>query len=234
MANARDAGGAGPKGVILRVLAVLLTAFVLLEVNYPRLSPQSQLAIFAGLGLAAGFLFYPALRRFENHPLSRGLDGILAAVTVLVFGYVVVQTEPAFEGWWIDGRALGERAGAEAPMDYLVGAVGLVLVLELTRRCVGWALPILAMLFLVYARFGQLFPSFLFPHRGYGLERIVSQTFLHSQGVFGIALNVMFTYVFLFVVFGALLEATGATEPSSSERSDSSATLAAARPRCRC
>ena len=54
-------------------------------------------------------------------------------------------------------------------------------------------------------------PDWLFPHRGYPWERIVSQTFLHSQGVFGIALKVMFTYVFLFVLFGALLEKTGAT-----------------------
>ena len=60
--------------------------------------------------------------------------------------------------------------------------------------------------------FGRSLPDFLFPHRGYSVERIVSQTFLHSQGVFGTALNVMFTYVFLFVVFGALLEATGATQ----------------------
>jgi TRAP transporter 4TM/12TM fusion protein len=54
-------------------------------------------------------------------------------------------------------------------------------------------------------------PAWLFPHRGYGAERIISQAFLQGQGVFGIALNVMFSYVFLFVVFGAFLEATGAT-----------------------
>ena len=54
-------------------------------------------------------------------------------------------------------------------------------------------------------------PDGLFPHRGYSVQRIVSQTFLHSQGAFGIALRVMFTYVFLFVLFGTLLERTGAT-----------------------
>ena len=54
-------------------------------------------------------------------------------------------------------------------------------------------------------------PDWLFPHRGYSLQRIVSQTFLHSQGTFGVALRVMFTYVFLFVLFGTLLERTGAT-----------------------
>src|SRR5690606_12523715 len=59
--------------------------------------------------------------------------------------------------------------------------------------------------------FGSWSPDWFFPHRGYPVDRIVAQSFLHSQGVFGVALSVMFTYVFLFVVFGALLGATGAT-----------------------
>jgi TRAP-type uncharacterized transport system fused permease subunit len=65
--------------------------------------------------------------------------------------------------------------------------------------------------FPAYAYFGAWRADWLFPHRGYSLERIVAQTFLHTQGVFGVALSVMFTYVFLFVVFGAVLGATGAT-----------------------
>jgi TRAP transporter 4TM/12TM fusion protein len=87
-----------------------------------------------------------------------------------------------------------------------------VIVLEVTRRTVGLPLTLLAGAFLLYAYFGAFFPDWLFPHRGYSLDRIVAQTFLHSQGVFGIALKVMFSYVFLFVVFGALLEATGAIQ----------------------
>jgi TRAP transporter 4TM/12TM fusion protein len=65
--------------------------------------------------------------------------------------------------------------------------------------------------FLAYAWLGPYLPGWLFPHRGYGVDRIVSQTFLHSQGVFGTALHVMFVYVFLFVLFGAVLGETGAT-----------------------
>jgi TRAP transporter 4TM/12TM fusion protein len=99
----------------------------------------------------------------------------------------------------------------EHSLDLAVGVLGLVLVIEATRRSIGLALPILSLLFLAYAGFGNVLPDWLLPHRGYGLERIAAQTFLHSQGVFGVALKVMFSYVFLFVLFGALLEVTGAT-----------------------
>jgi TRAP transporter 4TM/12TM fusion protein len=194
-----------------RACALLLPIFVLAEVNYPRLSPQSQLAVFATLGLMLLFL---ATRDAEAPSgWKEGAAALVAAgLTLAVGAYLVVQTEPIFERWWIDGRPLGERAGIEATLDIAVGVVGLVLVLVAAWRSVGAALPILAGAFLVYGYVGDLLPNWLLPHRGYDIERLVGQTFLHSQGVFGVALKVMFTYVFLFVVFGALLEATGATE----------------------
>jgi len=195
----------------IRTLAVLLCLFTLAEVNYPHLRPQSQLAIFAGLGLALCFLCHPLAKRFRGAAWSRTLDWVLVVATFLPSAYIVVQTEPALDGFWLGGTSLGDRAGAELPLDHAVGILGLVLILEATRRVVGWALPVLAVAFLAYGYWGQAMPAWLFPHRGYGLERLVSQSFLHSQGVFGIALRVMLSYVFLFVVFGALLEATGAT-----------------------
>lgn len=197
-----------------RVIAgsgVFLTLFTLAEINYPQLTPQSQLAIFAGLGLVICFLHFPASRRPALRWLSSA-DWLLALLALAVCGYMVVQTEPFFSAAWFGDTALGDRAGAEVALDFIVGFVGVALVLEATRRCVGVALPILAVVFLLYASFGSQLPDWLFPHRGYSWSRIVSQTFLHSQGVFGTALKVMFTYVFLFVVFGALLEACGATQ----------------------
>jgi TRAP transporter 4TM/12TM fusion protein len=184
-------------------LAVILTAFVLAEVNYPFLGPQSQLAIFAGLGLLLVFL------QRKRHP---AIDLSAVVATLFCFGYVLTQGEPLFERFWMAGQPLGNRAGAETGIDHLVGLLGLLLVLEATRRTIGMTLPILAFAFILYASLGASVPDFLFPHRGYGWERIVSQTFLHSQGVFGIALRVMFSYVFLFVLFGALLEKTRATD----------------------
>jgi len=203
----------GLRSRITAVAAVILPIFAVLEINYPHLAPQSQLAVFAGLGLIICFLGKPRKlgegSRF-GAVFAAG-DLAFAALAAAVCGYVVVQTEPFFKEFWSLGSSLGDRAGLETSLDVLVGVAGLVVVFEATRRTIGWVLPALAGTFLLYAYLGASLPAWLLPHRGYGVERIVAQTFLQSQGVFGIALRVMFTYVFLFVLFGALLEATGAT-----------------------
>jgi TRAP transporter 4TM/12TM fusion protein len=194
------------------VFGALLCLFVLFEVNYPVLSTQSQLAVFAMLGMLLCFLNYPVDRRLADVKVLRAADIFLALIAVGCCGYIFVQTQPWLSAWWSGGQSLGNRAGQETALDIVVGVVGLVLVLEATRRAIGWALPVLALIFLLYAGFGSMLPGWLFPHRGYTLERIVSQTFLHSQGVFGTALRVMFVYVLLFVLFGAVLRQTGATQ----------------------
>ncbi|MDX1387590.1 MAG: TRAP transporter fused permease subunit [Acidobacteriota bacterium] len=194
------------------VLGGLLCLFVVSEVNYPFLAPQSQLAVFAMLGMVLAFLNYPLDKRLAGVRALRVVDVGLAVVAVACCLYVFVQTEPVFESWWAGGQSLGNRAGQETALDLVVGVVGLILVIEATRRAIGWALPVLALVFLLYAKLGSFLPGWLFPHRGYTVERIVSQTFLHSQGVFGTALRVMFVYVFLFVLFGAVLRQTGATQ----------------------
>ncbi len=199
------------KDNLFLAVSVLLCLFILAEVNYPQLAPQTELALFAMLGLVVVFLNYPIHQRFADHRAFRLLDVVLVGGVIVCFGYVVMQTEPVFQRFWLDGRPLGERAGAELQVDYIIGGFGLALILEATRRSIGMTLPLLSLTFLLYAGFGQFMPDWLFPHRGYSIQRIVSQTFLHSQGTFGIALRVMFTYVFLFVLFGTLLERTGAT-----------------------
>ena len=193
------------------VLGVALCVFTLAEVNYPQLSPQSRLAIFALLGLVLCFLNVPASRKLAGHPASGALDVVLGLAAVVCCGWVVVQTEPVFSAWWQGGLSLGNRAGFETSVDIAVGVVGLTLVIEAARRSLGLALPLLSGIFLVYAYIGPVLPDWLFPHRGYPIDRIVAQSFLQAQGVFGIAVSVMFTYVFLFVIFGAFLQATGAT-----------------------
>ncbi len=164
---------------------MLLCAFTLAEVNYPHVSPQSQLAVFAMLGLVLCFLNKPVHPKLADHRALRIVDVVLARASVVCCAYVFIQTEPRFERFWIGGPSVGDRAGQETGLDMVVGLVGVILVLEATRRAIGWALPILATFFLVYAFAGPLLPDWLFPHRGYGLERVVSQTFLHSQGCSG-------------------------------------------------
>ena len=108
---------------------------------------------------------------------------------------------------------LGQRAAMYGHTDLLVGAIGLALVWEAARRTTGWAVPILALIFMLYAHesVARQLPDWLFPHRGQDWQSMIGQLYLRTEGVFGTALGVMFRYVFLFVMFGALLEASGAT-----------------------
>jgi len=203
--------GPRPSGLLVTVLGTAICVLTLLEVNYPHLAPQAQLALFALLGLLLCYLTVPAHKSLRGVAWARTCDIALAGLTVLVFGYVFTQTEPRLQFLWTGDQSLGNRAGSETFLDILVGVLGLLLILEAARRSLGKALPLLAGFFLAYGYFGPYLPGWLFPHRGYSVERLVTQSFLQSQGVFGIAMNVMFTYVFLFVVFGAFLQATGAT-----------------------
>ena len=146
------------------------------------------------------------------------------AASIAACGYVVLMTEPLFHGWfpdlWPYGKSLGNRAGIEGPTDFVLGVVGLLLVLEATRRSIGWVVPALAVLFLAHSFYGHLahqnllpdLPGWLLPHGGQDAAYLVSTTFSQSLGVLGPAAGVMFKYVFLFVIFGAFLEMSGATQ----------------------
>ena len=163
-------------------------------------------------GLVLCLVNKPLHKKFEDNKYLRWFDVLLALVTVGICTYLITQSEPAFKGIWVSGEMLVKRAGEENSFEIILGIIGLVIVLEATRRSIGWTLPILALIFMTYAFVGPHLPEWLFPHRGYNLDRVVAQSFLQDQGVFGIALQIMFKYVFLFVIFGAFLKATGATQ----------------------
>ena len=206
-------------GLTLPLLAIIFLLYASFGyASFGQLLPSwlfPHLALFAMLGLIVIFLKYPLHPRFAENRICQIVDFVLVGSVIICFGYVVLQTEPIFKRFWLNDVFLGERASAEHILDFYIGGFGLLLILEATRRAIGLTLPLLAIIFLLYASFGyasfgQLLPSWLFPHRGYSIQRIISQTFLHG-GVFGVALRVMFTYVFLFVLFGTFLEQTGAT-----------------------
>ena len=173
-------------------------------------SQYSNLALFAMLGLLLVFLDRPIIKRWKDSLPLQIINWLMIAATVVVFGYIFIQSDEKFSRFWVDGVLLGNRAGNEKTLDFVIAGVGIGLILDGTRRAIGWTLPILCLLFAVYAMFGRSMPDAFFPHAGNSWEQIVQKTFLQG-GVFGIALKVMFTYVFLFVLFGALLEQTGAT-----------------------
>ena len=200
------------KRLAFNTIAAILSLFVLTAVNFNLFDSQPNLALFGMLGLVLVILNRPSFQRWEKTGWVRCLDLLLIAATIVSFGFVFVQSEPRLSGFWVDGVVLGDRAGNETTLDYVIALIGLLLVLETTRRAIGWTLPILSILFILYAMFGPSMPDWLFPHAGLSWERIVQKSFLQTGGVFGIALRVMFMYVFLFVLFGTLLEQTGATQ----------------------
>lgn len=183
-------------------IAIALSLFVLIEVNFSMLNPLKQLSLFVTAGLVLCFLKFPLHPRWSHVRWLQIVDVVLALLAVGCCGYLIYQ-----------GDDLSKRAAIYLTADKVVGAIGVVLVIEAARRTVGWALPILAITFIVYAHqsVSQTLPEWLFPHRGQDWEALIGQTYLRTEGVFGTAIGVMFRYVFLFVLFGAFLQASGAT-----------------------
>ena len=111
--------------------------------------------------------------------------------------------------WVFNYNEIIMRSGIENQTDLIVGGIGILLVLEATRRMVGPALSILAGLFILYAYFGNSMPGIL-QNRGYSVERIIAQLWYTDNGVFGMPLYVSAIYVIVFILFGAFLKYSGA------------------------
>src|SRR5690606_4124294 len=105
-------------------------------------------------------------------------------------------------------RELALRPGLPSALDLAAAAVGVLLVLEATRRSLGPWLAVIATVFLVYCLAGPYMPEAM-SHKGVTLSRLASHMWLTTEGVFGVALGVSTTFIFLYVLFGALLEKAG-------------------------
>ncbi len=127
-------------------------------------------------------------------PLYDWLFALLAVASALYIPYVFDD--------------LTFRIGNPDTIDVVMGTTLIVLLLEATRRAMGWPLPIIAMSFMLYAMFGQSFPGLL-KHAGASWSQVVNHQYLTSQGVYGIAVGVVATYVFHFVLFGVLATRVG-------------------------
>ncbi len=186
----------------IRVLAACFSIYVLFEINTLTLPPFQERAIFLLFALALSFL-RPTDRPdgSPQRPFRALLDFAFAAGGIIACAYIVVD----YEG-------LINRMGTPTTLDVVMGAVGTTLVLEATRRLIGWPLPTLAAVFVLYAYYGAYLPTYIGGHAGYSVSRILTQSFLTMEGIFGIALTVMFTYVFPFVFFGAVLQTVGALD----------------------
>ncbi|MGC3874569.1 TRAP transporter permease [Halomonas sp. GXIMD04776] len=154
-------------------------------------------SIHLTFALFLAYMAYPALKRSprDRVPLT---DWVLGAVAAFTAAYIYIFYDQ-----------LSQRPGAPILQDVIVGVAGLILLLEGTRRALGPPLTIVALVFLVYSLAGPYMPAML-AHQGVSLYGLVNHQWLTTQGVFGIALGVSTSFVFLFVLFGALLDKAGA------------------------
>lgn len=106
---------------------------------------------------------------------------------------------------------ISERLGVVTPMATLAGALLLIIVLDATRRCLGWIMPIMALVFIAYALAGPYLPLAI-AHRGYSTTRIFQFLATDLDGIFGTTMSVSATVIFMFVMFGAFLEQSGCSQ----------------------
>ncbi|MDR7481806.1 MAG: TRAP transporter fused permease subunit [Armatimonadota bacterium] len=148
--------------------------------------------------LFLSFLLYPGTRRSLARTAPTWWDVALAAAALVSLGYILVDFE-----------AFIYRAYIPTRLDMVFGIVTILLVLEATRRTVGNALLLVVIAFLIYAFMGPWLPE-PWTHRGYDLVRVVGQLYITLEGIFGVPLEVSATFIILFTIYGAVLEASGA------------------------
>ena len=202
-----DTGGRAPTGVAARVLLLTALAWSLFQLWYASplpfllgifiLNDTEARAIHLAFALFLAFTAYPALRSSSRQrvPVTDWLLGLAGA---FCGGYL-----------FLFYRELSTRPGLPTTLDLVTAVAGLVLLLEAARRTLGPALTIIGLVFIGYIFGGPYLPEVM-SHKGASVSRAMSQLWLTTEGVFGVALGVSTSFVFLFVLFGSLLERAGA------------------------
>ncbi|AJY52064.1 MULTISPECIES: TRAP transporter permease [Halomonadaceae] len=192
----------------ITIVAVGLSLFQLYSAGIQPLGLFYQRSIHLALIMMLAFLMFPAFGPTRKRGvLGWGLDVVFLAGAVLTGGYLVFNLDEIFS-----------RAGFWSDTDILVACIATVTVLEASRRAVGFGMTVIGFLAIVYAFagprgelpwLGEWMPGIL-EHRGYTFDRVAGQLYLGQEGIFGLPLGVAATYIFIFVLFGAFLECTGA------------------------
>lgn len=202
LARASEGGArtiTGKMGTLIFLVAISMSLFQLYTGFFGELPGAKQLSIHLTFAMVLCFLCFPFSKKSSRDRVSIS-DAILAVVGGATAFYLFVNYNHVV------------HAVGNAPLyDIIIGAVLIVLILEATRRSVSPMLPIITIIFLLYAFFGPYLPGDL-AHRGFRVKRIIDHIFMTGQGLWGVPLRVSATFVFLFVLFGSFLEKIGAGE----------------------
>ncbi len=188
----------GWAGRICFVLAVAMSLFHLYSSGIRMLPQMQHRAIHLAFAMALTFFIYPANEKQKNR--LPWFDIAAIVFSIAVGAYLT-----------LDYMNLVMRAGDPLMRDLILGGFTILLVLEATRRTMGWPLVIVAMCFLLYALYGHLIPGAL-GHRQYHLTRVIEHMFLTSEGIYGVAIYVTATFVFVFILLGSFLAETGGAQ----------------------
>lgn len=181
---------------LVSAIAITFSIFQLYTAFFGVLDAQLQRAVHLGFALALSYLLYPTCKSWSRHKLHP-LDAILAVLGAASPAYIVIMY-----------RELAFRAGIINSVDLVIGVLGVLLVIEATRRVVGLPMVIVVLAFLTYAFAGPYMPGVL-SHRGLTPNQLIGHLYFTTEGIFGIPLGVSSTFIFLFILFGAYLECTG-------------------------
>ena len=181
---------------VISALAITFSVFQLYTAIFGVLDAQLQRAVHLGFAMALSFLLYPTRKswsRTKLHPL----DLVLAVLSAASPAYICICYQQ-----------LAMRSGIVTPVDLIMGVMGLLLVIEATRRVVGIPMVVVVLVFLAYAFAGPYMPGVM-AHRGLTVQQLIGHLYYTTEGIFGIPLGVSSTFIFLFILFGAYLESTG-------------------------
>lgn len=186
-------------GLIVSGIALLMALFHLYTSGFGLLETLRQRGLHLMFVLMLAFLLYPATRKSRRDRITVP-DGLFALVAMFAAGYVVVEYQ-----------ALLFRGGMPNQFDMIMGILTGVLVLEATRRCCGYGIPIISLIFLAYGVLGPYMPG-VFAHKGASLSRLIDHLYMIPEGIFSIALGTSATYIALFIILAAFLEKSGLGE----------------------
>ena len=185
----------GPWQLVIRFLLIATPVFALYANAFSVLAPNYNRMVHWGLLGTVVFLIHGKDRSVKSRP---GWGGVLLSGLVLAASVFVI----------LDWQLYIERTGLVTGWEMVAGCLMTVLVLEATRRTIGWFLPLLVVVFILYGMFGQFAPG-IFLHKGYSLSRLVGTLYMGSNGIYGLPMEISATYVIMFVLFGMLLTRSG-------------------------